>query len=127
MTILVDENQGRSRGDIFERRGHRVLYVTELAPGTLDPAVAVMADNLDALLLTNNVKDFDTLITRGRSERAPRLRRAGLIGISCEPNVMVERLAATVDLIEAEFVLRQEFSDRRVICIVQGAGIRFMR
>jgi predicted nuclease of predicted toxin-antitoxin system len=63
MNILADESVAAPIVAQLRQAGHDVQFITELAPGSSDPAILVRANQDDRLLLTAD-KDFGELVVR---------------------------------------------------------------
>lgn len=63
MKLLADENVDRDLVHMLRAAGHEVSYVAEMEPGIADADVLQLANDLAALLLTED-KDFGELVFR---------------------------------------------------------------
>ncbi|MGB7404667.1 MAG: DUF5615 family PIN-like protein, partial [Pacificimonas sp.] len=84
-------------------RGHEVLRAKDKVPeGTPDPIVAKVAQDLEAILLTDD-SDFDTVAARRPDGQKQRFRRLSRIRLGCKHAKVVERLTAAISLVEFEY------------------------
>lgn len=65
MNLVVDESVDNLIVDALRRDGHNVLYISEFAPSIDDDTVLDLANQHDALLLTED-KDFGELVFRNK-------------------------------------------------------------
>ena len=94
--FLLDENVPASIGALLVERGYACKTVQELlAPGTPDRVVHETANDLRAILLTWNVRDFHRF--------ASRFPRAGLLFFKCPEVDGRQRMAETLDLVLYEW------------------------
>ena len=63
MNLVVDESVDRIVVDALRRDGHNILYISEFAPSINDDTVSNLANQHDALLITED-KDFGELVFR---------------------------------------------------------------
>jgi predicted nuclease of predicted toxin-antitoxin system len=57
--LLIDEDVPQSVVDFLQERGHEAILVREiLLPGAADPVIAAIGDELEAIIVTWNQKDF---------------------------------------------------------------------
>ncbi|QIG78502.1 DUF5615 family PIN-like protein [Stakelama tenebrarum] len=127
MTFFADECVAESVSRFLEKRGHTVIRAKDTVPeGTQDPIVAKVANDLEAILLTDDA-DFKAIIARRPDGQRARFRRLSRVGIGCKHAQAVTRIAASIDLIEFEFQQAQSRPDKRVIIEVKTNLIRILR
>lgn len=111
----------------LEERGHEVLRAKDKVPeGTPDPIVAKVAQDLDAILLTDD-SDFQTIVARRPDGQKRRFRKLSRVHLGCEHSKVVTRLAAAISLIEFEYEIAQGRSDKRMILDLKPTLIRTHR
>ncbi len=111
----------------LEDRGHEVLRARDKVPeGTQDPIVAKVAQDLSAVLLTDD-SDFKTIASRRQDGQKARFRKLSRVLLGCEHSKVVNRLEATISLIEFEYELAQNKHDKRIILDVKPTMIRVLR
>lgn len=79
MILLADENLDKSVVERLREEGHEVIAVAEMKPGIEDDTVLALANERNALLVTED-KDFGELVFRQRLVHAVviLIRLAGL-------------------------------------------------
>ena len=120
MRFLTDECVQDSVGQFLQERGHEVVRARDVfAPKTPDPVIAKQADDDQAIVITNNSKDFKALISRLPGGRA-RYRHAGLITFEgCEGPTAARRLEQLIESIEFEADLLTKHQDQRLIITIR--------
>jgi predicted nuclease of predicted toxin-antitoxin system len=95
-SFLLDENVPASIGTLLGQQGYSCTTVQDLlAPGTPDRVVHETANNLGAILVTWNVRDFQRF--------AAKFPRAGLLFFKCPEVDGRQRMAETLDLVLYEW------------------------
>ena len=111
----------------LEERGHKVLRARDRVPeGTPDPIVAKVAQDLDAILLSDD-SDMTTIVARRPEGQRRRFRKLSRIHLGCEHSKVVARLAASITLIEFEYEIAQGRPDKRMILDLKPTLIRTHR
>ena len=125
MKLLIDEMVPTEVAEVFEDGGHEVLYVRDhLGAGTPDPVIAKVGDELDAIVVTWNRKDFKKLVNRYKlGENA--LQRLGLICFNCPEPEGRARLLAHIEVIELLHDHATTKGDPLMVEI-QNTGLRVM-
>lgn len=123
MRILVDENMTPEVCEVFRAAGHRVDFVSLFHPGLKDPEVLMLAENLRAIIVTSNHKDFVKQVSRRYPPNRPPIRHAGLVSLLSTPPD-AEALRRALPLIELEFKRRGTMDDKRVIAVVETHHIK---
>lgn len=96
MTFLADECVNESACKFLEERGHEVIRAKEKAPeGTQDPIVAKVAQDLSAILLTDD-SDFKAIVARRQDAQKMRFKRLSRVSLACKHSQAVNRLAAAI-------------------------------
>jgi predicted nuclease of predicted toxin-antitoxin system len=67
VNILADENIAQTIVSLLRAEGHQVRHISEIAASSPDIDVLAIANQYEALLLTED-KDFGELVIRHRSE-----------------------------------------------------------
>ena len=84
MLLLIDENVPRSVVEFFRSRGHDVRLVRDvLLPGAADEVIAVIGDQLGAIVVSWNQKDFRALASRVPVGTKRQFRSLGRITFRC--------------------------------------------
>ena len=94
--------------------------------GTQDPIVAKVAEDLSAILLTDDA-DFRTIVARRQDAQKRRFKKLSRVHLACKHSQAVNRLAASINLIEFEYEGAQGRPDKRVIIDVKPTLIRILR
>jgi len=112
---------------MLEERGYTVIRLREkTAPDSPDSLVAAVAEANDAVLVTMD-GDFKAIAARtGIGQR--RYRRLSLIRFEkCRESQAAHRLKQALSLIEHEWGIGSEGSDRRIFVVITGSAIRTHR
>jgi len=116
MALLIDENVPDSVAEFFRLRGHEVIFVRDILPrGTPDPIVALLGNELNAVVVTWNHKDFKLLASRIPEGGRQRFRSLGLITFRCSEARGRQRLEALIDWVEFEYAQAQKSPDKRMM------------
>lgn len=111
----------------LEERGHEVVRLREvLATDTPDPIVAKTAQDMNAILISDD-QDFNVIAGRKATAKQRRFKRLSRVNMRCSHAKAVERLAAAISLIEFEFEGAQSRPDKRMIIDVGPTIIRTLR
>lgn len=111
----------------LEERGHEVIRAKQKLPeGTEDPIVAKVAQDLSAVLLTDDA-DFNTIAARRPMGQRVRFRKLSRVHLACKHSQAVNRIAAAITLIEFEYEIAQARSDKRMILEIKSTLIRTLR
>jgi hypothetical protein len=122
MVVVTDEMVPDSIGNFLQSRHHKVYRVRDhLKEGTPDAGVARFANQVGAIVITWNVRDFRQLLDRKRHAPFP---KAGMISFTCEEADGRDRMVALIAVIEAEFAHLQTRQDKRLFADV---GVNFLR
>jgi predicted nuclease of predicted toxin-antitoxin system len=126
MRFFLDHNVPVSVAKTLVAAGHEVIIQKDaLAPDAEDPVVALTAAENAAVLITFD-RDFRAIAGRlGVANR--RLRALSRIQMRCKEPDGATRLQEAMSLIEHEWELAQERSDKRIFIEVLGLGIKTVR
>lgn len=116
--FLVDENVPESVTTFLRSRGHTVSLVREeLTAGVPDPVVAKVAEEMQSIIVTWNVKDF---------RREVRRFGFGMLAFKCSEVDGRRRVEEEIEIIEFE-LQRCERDGRRFWGEVQRSGFKLHR
>ena len=116
MHLLVDENVPDSVAQFFKERGHTVTLVRDILPrGTPDQIVALVGDELRAVIVTWNHKDFKRLASRIPEKGRQQFRNLGRITFRCSEAHGRQRLEALIEWVEFEYGQAQKTPDKRMM------------
>ncbi len=128
MLLLIDENVPDSVARFFQERGHDVRLVRELfLGGTPDPVIARLGDQMEAIIVTWNHKDFKRLAARVPVGESTRLRHLGRINFRCNEAHGRRRAEELIDWIEFECAQVQQRRDRRLMMEILENTFRVIR
>lgn len=128
MLLLIDENVPHSVAEFFRLRGHDVRLVRDLfPPATPDPVIALAGDELGAIIVTWNRKDFKRLAARVPQGGRQRYRNLGRIVFRCNEAHGRARTEALIEWIEFEFAQVQKLRDRRLMIEIGETYFRVER
>ena len=94
--------------------------------GTQDPIVAKVAQDLSAILLTDD-SDFKTIVKRRPDGQKRRFRKLSRVNLDCKHFQVVKRLEAAISLIEFEYEIAQGRQDKRMIVDLKPTIMRTHR
>jgi predicted nuclease of predicted toxin-antitoxin system len=127
LRFFADHCVAESVCKFLEARGHEVVRLrTELPTDTPDPIVAKHTQDTGTILLSDD-SDYDTIARRDGKPHRPRFRKLSRVNLKIKHAQAVNRLAAAITLIEFEYELAQQRSDKRMIIDVQPTLIRTQR
>ena len=128
MLLLVDEGVPDSVTDFFRERGHDVRLVRELfLPGTPDPVIAAMGNELGATLVTWNLKGLNRRAGRAQAGEAPRFAKLGRIVFRCSAARASKRAEELIESIEFEHTQAQQRGDRPLAIEIAETSFSVMR
>ena len=128
MTLLINECVPHSVARVFERRGHVVRLVTDLlAAGAADPLIAVAGDQLGAIVVTWNQKDFKSLAARVPHGNVNRFRHLGRISFRMKESRGAHRAAELLEWIEFEYGQVMKRRDKRLLIEIGETVFRVIR
>jgi predicted nuclease of predicted toxin-antitoxin system len=124
--FFIDHCVPDSVGRALSGEGHEVILLrTQLAPNSPDPLVAAVSEMNEAVLVSHDA-DFKSLAPRAGIGRK-RFQRLSRIGLKCSEPQAAKRIMAALSLIEHEWQLAQESSDKRMIVEIGATVIRTIR
>lgn len=128
MILLIDENVPESVTRLLKDRGHDVRLVRELLPaGTPDPVIAVVGNDLGAIVVTWNHKDFKKLVARVPRATQASLRKLGRINFRCHEARGRQRLEEMIEWVEFEYAQVQKKKDKRLMVEIGETYFRVIR
>jgi predicted nuclease of predicted toxin-antitoxin system len=128
MLLLIDENVPNSVAEFFRERSHDVRLVRDLFPGgTPDPVIAVAGDELGAIVVTWNHRDFKKLAARIPKDNVQRFRRLGRINFRCHEARGLHRLEQLIEWIEFEYAQVVKLRDHRLMIEIGETSFRIIR
>jgi predicted nuclease of predicted toxin-antitoxin system len=128
MLLLIDENVPNSVAQFFRERGHDVRLVRELfLGGTPDPIIARLGDQMGAIIVTWNHKDFRRLAARIPTGASERFRRLGRINFRCNEAHGRRRAQELIEWIEFEYAQVQQRRDKRLMMEILENSFRVIR
>jgi hypothetical protein len=93
--FLVDEDVPHDAARFLIERGYRVEFArTILGAGRADAEIAAHSITAGLIVLTRNVRDYRRL------SRTRTYLRLSYLGLSCQPEAALPRLAETLDVID---------------------------
>jgi predicted nuclease of predicted toxin-antitoxin system len=123
--FLVDECVPAEVADVLRSRGHEVTHVIEhealRAASDIDHVAG--ADQLKAVIVTNNYRDYQRIIARAPPGNVLRFRHAGLVALALPEGRQAARVAELLELIEVEYRRRQNMTDKRLIVELHAARL----
>jgi predicted nuclease of predicted toxin-antitoxin system len=126
--LLIDEDVPQSVADYFRERGHEVILVREtLLPGTPDAAIAAIGDQIEAIVVTWNHRDFQRLASRASIGTRQRFRRLGRISFRCSQSRGRARLEQLIHSIEFEYEQSIKQRDPRLIMEIAENFFKVLR
>jgi len=124
--FFIDQCVPDSVGAAFGDRGHEVMLLRQhLAIDISDELVAALAEHEAAILVTLD-KDFNEIAKRFGVGRR-RFKTLSRIRLACKESRARERVSVAMSLIEHEWRLCQESTDRRLFLEIGDSYIRTNR
>ena len=124
MDFILDENVPRDMADMLIRHGHSAVYIRDyVPPGSPDPLVATIAQELNAVLISFD-GDFQHIAPRVPQGQRSRFRTLSRIWMRCFEPDGADRLEQALSLVEAEFALAQLKADKRMLMWVATSYLR---
>ena len=128
MKFLIDENVPHSVAIFLQQRGHEIVFVRDvLLPGTPDPVVAAIGDQMEAIVVTWNQSDFRNLVARAPIGTRQRFRNLGRITFRCNETRGRTRVEQLIESIEFEHLQCQKQGDSRLIVEIGENFFRVIR
>ena len=127
LRLLLDHNVPSSVAEVFRERGHDVQLVKDILPiDAADPLIAAVCQE-DNLILVTGDRDFKVIASRIPRGARTRFRRLSRISLQCNEPQAAQRVSAAMTLIESEYEIALNSSDKRIFIVVQNAGIKTHR
>jgi predicted nuclease of predicted toxin-antitoxin system len=124
MDFILDENVPNNVADMLLGHGHTAVFIRDyVPPGSPDPLVATVAEQLNAVLISFD-GDFQHIAPRVPQGQRARYRSLSRIWMRCFEPDGAERLEQALSLVEAEFMLAQQKADRRMLMWVASSYLR---
>jgi predicted nuclease of predicted toxin-antitoxin system len=124
--LFLDEGVPVSVGRCFTEAGHKVIYFKEAAvSGSPDQLVAAVSQENDAVLVAHDGDMRKIAQRRGVGQR--RFRKLSLLKLSFRETRAAVRVNKAMSLIEHEWQLASDSSDRRIFIEIGDSVIRIMR
>lgn len=124
MRFMLDENVPNSVSEMLVRLGHEVEWIRDyVPPGAVDPLVAIVAEELDVVLVSFD-GDFQQIAPRVPHGHRARFRRLSRIWMRCTEPQAAQRLERAMPLIESEYALAAQRADTRMQIQVSNSFIR---
>jgi hypothetical protein len=128
MLLLIDEDVPDSVASFFRERGHDVRLVRDLfLPATPDPVIAALGNELGAIIVTWNHKDFKKLAAQIPIGQCQRFRNLGRINFLCRETRGRQRAEANIESIEFEYHQAQRRPDRRLLIEITETSFRVLK
>ena len=125
MRLLIDEDVPQSAIDFLRERGHEVIEVREqVLPATADEVIALLGEEVDAIVVTCNARHFKHLISKVPHGARRQFRRVGRIAMECSQAQVRSRLEALIESIEFEYTQAQRRNDKRVMIEIGNTVFR---
>lgn len=128
MLLLIDENVPNSVAELFRERSHDVRFVPDLFPsGTPDSAIAMAGDEMGAIVVTWNHRDFEKLAPRVRKGDLQRSQPLGRINFRCREGRGRQRLEQMIESIEFEYAQVVKLRHHRLMIEIGETSVRMFR
>lgn len=114
MHFMLDENVPQAVADMLTKHGHKAEFIRDyVPPGAPDPLVAVVSEELKAILVSFD-GDFERIAPRIPVGQRARFRRLSRIWMCCGEPQAAQRLEKAIALVQAEYDLTQTQRDTRM-------------
>jgi len=124
MHLLIDENVPESVTEFFRARGHEVSLVRDiLLPGTPDPVVGAVGDEMAAIVVSWD-RDFRSIASRLPGVGKRRLRRLGRISFRCSEPHGRQLIEKWIEHVEFEYAQAQKRGDKRLMVEIMESGLK---
>jgi|SRR5260370_29131324 hypothetical protein len=128
MLLLIDENVPNSVAELFRERSHDVRFVADLFPsGTPDSAIAMAGDEMGAIVVTWNQRDFEKSAPRVPKGGLQRSQPVGRINFRCREARGRQRLEQMIEWIEFEYAQVLKLRDHRLMIEIGETSVRIIR
>jgi predicted nuclease of predicted toxin-antitoxin system len=103
MLFMLDENVPVDVADMLIKQGHEAKFIRDYAPpGSPDPLVATVAQELNAVLLSFD-GDFEVIAPRIAKGHRKRFRKLSRIWMRCDEPQAANRLNVALDVLRPGF------------------------
>ncbi len=126
MRLLIDECVADPVADAFGDRGYEIHYARDECPEATDQGVQHHADQIDAIVVTWNIKDFRGLL-RPRRGRVDNQSHLGRLDFKCKEALGPERVVELGDLIDAAYAIHRRARTDRFIVRITSKYVSFYR
>jgi predicted nuclease of predicted toxin-antitoxin system len=114
MHFMLDENVPQDVADMLIRHDHTAAFIRDyVPPGAPDPLVAVVSEELKAILVSFD-GDFEKIAPRIPAGQRTRFRKLSRIRMCCGEPQAAQRLEKALDLVKAEYELAKTLRDIRM-------------
>ena len=125
MRLLIDEDVPQSAIDFLRERGHEVIEVREqVMPATADEVIALLGEEVDAIVVTFNARHFKRLISKVPQGARRQFFKVGRVALECSQAQVRTRLEAMIESIEFEYEQAQKRADKRVMIEIGNTVFR---
>jgi predicted nuclease of predicted toxin-antitoxin system len=125
MRFVLDENVPVAVADMLVGHGHTAEFIRDhVPPGAVDPLVATVAEELNAILISFDGDFQKKIAPRIPDGQKPRFRRLSRIWMRCGEPEAAARLESAIVLVESELALAQLRADSRMMMQVGKSYIR---
>jgi predicted nuclease of predicted toxin-antitoxin system len=127
LLFVYDEGVPLDVAEMLRKHGHKAEYIRDhVPPGSPDPLVATVAENLKGILLSWD-GDFDKIAPRVAQGQRARFRKLSRIWMRCREPQGAERLEGALELVVSEFALAMLRADQRLMMQIGNTWIRIDR
>ena len=114
MLFMLDENVPVDVADMLVQHGHDAVFIRDyVPPGSPDPLVATVAQELDAVLVSFD-GDFQLIAPRIPKGHRQRFRKLSRIWLRCSEPQAAKRLEIALSLVVSEYGLAETSNPMRV-------------
>lgn len=114
MLFMLDENVPMDVADMLTRLGHKVEWIrTYSAPGSPDPLVATISQDLEAVLVSFD-GDFQNIAPRVAVGSRRRFKKLSRIWMRCSEPQAAQRLERALELVISEHKIAKSQKDVRM-------------
>ena len=111
---MLDENVPIDVADMLIEQGHEANFIRDyVPPGSPDPLVATVAQELNAVLLSFD-GDFEVIAPRIPRGHRKRFRKLSRIWMRCDEPQAANRLKVGLDLVVSEYALAKPNAPMRM-------------
>jgi predicted nuclease of predicted toxin-antitoxin system len=122
MYFMLDENVPQDVADMLKEQGHKAEFIRDyVPPGSPDPVVATVSQELDAILVSFD-GDFEVISPRIPDGQKRRFRKLSRIWLRCGEPQATNRLKNALDFVAGEFALTKPNTPMRLTI-----GVSYLR